>query len=367
MTARRKVERTTIVDVAKAAGVSPSTVSHVLNGTASISDATKEKVQKAVEELQYFPNTSAKMLRNQRGNLIGLMVQDMTSSYYSIVYERLMRRAQQDGYMMSIVCGEWDTEQNSRNMRMMIEHRVEGIIVFGQNIAPSELKQARAQGLKIVLCDQYSPDFSSVEWNNFETMRKLVHVFCAEGCRRIAYLHVHDSEDTVGRQVSTGLRLDGYIQGMKDEGLDPQKDRFRLTPEESRFFLWDTKPDRYINYLKSMPKKEWPQVVLCEHDAIAQGITYSLIENGIRVPEDIRIVGFDNTTEARFSRPSLTTVQQKPTELADEVWEMMKAYLDDREYPRHVSLSQTVIVRQSAPIAEGIFEREALPYKYDAQ
>ena len=92
MTARRKVERTTIVDVAKAAGVSPSTVSHVLNGTASISDATKEKVQKAVEELQYFPNTSAKMLRNQRGNLIGLMVQDMTSSYYSIVYERLMRR-----------------------------------------------------------------------------------------------------------------------------------------------------------------------------------------------------------------------------------------------------------------------------------
>ncbi len=363
--ARRNVERTTIVDVAKAAGVSPSTVSHVLNGTASISDATKEKVQKAVEELKYFPNTSAKMLRNKRGNLIGIMTQDMTSSYYTIVYERLMRRAQQDGYMMTIVCGEWDDAQNSRNMRMMIEHRMEGIVIFGQNIRPEELKQARSQGIKIVLCDQYSPDFSSVEWNNFETMRKLVHVFCTEGYRRIAYLHSHGNMEELDKQVSTAQRMSGYIQGMKDEGLDPEKDRFKLTPEESRFFVWDMKLDRYSKHLHSLPKEEWPQVVLCEHDAIAQAVTYSLIESGIRVPEDIRVVGFDNTMEARMSRPSLTTVQQNPKELADEVWEMMKAYLDDREYPRHVSLSQTVVVRESAPVAEDIFLRESLPYKYE--
>ena len=147
-------KRATIQDVARAAGVSASTVSHVLNATASISNETRERVLAAVEALQYYPNVTARSLRKKHTNVIGLLMQDMTSLFYSIAYERLLVRAQEKGYLLTMMCGHWDSELNAKNIATLIEHQAEGVIAMGTAVLESDLKRASDRGLQVVLCDQ---------------------------------------------------------------------------------------------------------------------------------------------------------------------------------------------------------------------
>ena len=357
---KEKKKQVTIVDVAKAAGVSPSTVSHVLNNTSSISDATKEQVRQAVKDLQYIPNTTAKMLRKKRSNIIALNTQDMTSEYYTIVYERLMERFQNIGYLLILLCGKWNEEQNAKNINSMIEYQAEGLISIG-GVQKKELTNAASLGIKVVLCDQYDKAFPSVYWNNFETMRSIVSAFCLEGKRRIVYVHA----DQHKKQDSTMKRIAGYRQGMIDNQLTPMDDFFILSDMETRYYVTNLHYDRFIKRLKEMPKKDWPEVVLCEHDAVANAVTFSLVKAGIRVPEDIQVVGFDDTSSSVFSRPTLSTVWQQPKVLADAVFQMMTAYLDGEDYPQHICLSQSFVLQESTTIQLESLEKAGVIYRVD--
>ena len=259
------IKRATIQDVARAAGVSASTVSHVLNATASISNETRERVLAAVDALQYYPNITARSLRKKHTNVIGLLMQDMTSLFYSIAYERLLVRAQEKGYLLTMMCGHWDSELNAKNIATLIEHQAEGVIAMGTAVLESDLKRASDRGLQVVLCDQYSPEFANVEYNNYTTMRRLVHCFAADDVTRISYVCT-----SIRRQDSTEQRHRGYVQGMLDEGLDPDKLLIALDLKESKYFRWNKQFDRFTDFLEATPRDKWPQVVLCEHDAIAQ-------------------------------------------------------------------------------------------------
>lgn len=246
-----KSHRATIYDVAKNAGVSPSTVSHVLNGTASISDVTKDKVWQAVETLNYYPNVTARSLRQKRSNIIGLIIQDMTSEFYSIMYEQMLIRAQQAGYLLLILCGCWDTQINSQNINSLIENQAEGIIAMGSCLDPADLERAKSHGITVVLCDQYSPSYPNVEYNNYATVRKLVHCFVAEDKKRIAYVHTN-----IHRQDSADQRFRGYMQGMRDEGLDSEQYVISLDHKESKYFKFDKRFDRFIQYLDNTPRQQ---------------------------------------------------------------------------------------------------------------
>ncbi|MBO7709569.1 MAG: LacI family DNA-binding transcriptional regulator [Lachnospiraceae bacterium] len=355
-----KKKHATIVDVARAAGVSPSTVSHVLNSTSSISDATKQQVMQAVRELQYIPNTTAKMLRKKRSNIIVLNTQDMTSEYYTLVYERLMECFQKSGYLPALFCGKWDEQQNAKNINTAIEYQAEGLISIG-GVQKKELANAASLGIRVVLCDEYDKAFPCVDWNNFETMRGIVNAFCLEGKRRIVYIHASQHK----KQDSTMKRIAGYRQGMLDNGLTPMDDFFILSDMESRYYTTNLHFDRLISHLSEMPRKNWPEVILCEHDAVANAVTFSLVTAGIRVPEDIQVMGFDDTASSVFSRPSLSTVWQQPKVLADAVFSMMKASLDGEDYPQHVTLSQSVVLRESTTIQPESLEKAGVIYRAD--
>lgn len=355
-----KVSRTTIYDVAKAASVSPSTVSHVLNGTASISEETTEKVMAAVKSLKYYPNSTARSLRKKRSKLIGLVMQDMTSEFYSIMCEQMLVRAQKEEFQFSIMCGQWDGGQNTKNIESLIEYQAEGIIALGSCVQEADLKKAENRGIKVVLCDQYSPNFPSVEWNNYTTMRKLVHCFVAEGLTRIAYVCTN-----ARRQDSAVQRHLGYLQGMRDEGLDPEKLVIPLDIKESKPYQWGRDFTRFQNYMESVPRSQWPEAVLCEHDAIALAITNSLTLAGVRIPEEIQIFGFDDTSHASFSIPKLSTIRQDPRKLGDATFDMLHALIRGEDCARHVRLEQEVVIRSSAHILPDYLDREQFRYSYN--
>ena len=351
------VKRATIQDVARTAGVSASTVSHVLNGTAPISEETKDRVLAAVDNLQYYPNITARSLRKKRSNMIGLLMQDLTSLFYSIAYERLLVRAQENGYLMTIMCGHWDFQLNSQNIASLIEHQVDGIIAMGTAVSEKDLNKASDRGLQVVLCDQYSPEFASVEFNNFTTMRRLVHCFAADGIRKISYVCT-----SVRRQDSSEQRYRGYLQGMQDEGLDPCKLLIAVDIKESKYFRWNKQFDRFTDFLKATPKEDWPEVVLCEHDAIAQAVVYTATREGIKIPEELQVFGFDDTNHATLTTPTLSTVKQDPEQIADEAFDMLLAMIKGEPHPRHVQLEQQIILRESGNILSDFLEREQLPY-----
>lgn len=350
----------TIYDVAKEAGVSPSTVSHVINNTATISDLTREKVLEAIEALQYRPNNAARSLRKRDTNTIGLIVQDMTSEFYSIMYEELLLRAQKSGYILLILCGKNDMEQNAKNIDILIQQKVKGIIVVGSAVQASDLNKAQKCGIHIVLCDQYQPNYCSVEWNNYETMRRLVHSFVAEGYRKIAYL-----DNSARRQINQQQRYLGYAQGLRDEGLPPNEYMFELTGDETKYFATTKRFDRFVNSLLARPRDSWPEVILCAHDAIAMAIAYTARSAGLRIPEDFKVVGFDDTSHASFSTPRLSTVRQQPRLLANKTFDMLYAELCHEEHPRHVVLEQSIVIRESAPLLRDTLEREQLRYVFD--
>lgn len=358
MQTEKKSKRVTIQDVAKKADVSPSTVSHVMNQTASISEATRERVIRAMEELQYHPNINARSLRKRQTHMIGLIIQDITSQFYSIMYERFLIRLQQDGYLLLIMCGQWDNERTAQNIETLIEHQVDGLIVVGYCGCEDMLRKAEECGIKVVLCDQYSPNFPSVEWNNYMTMRKLVHCFVADERKRIGYV----CADSHRMQDSGKQRFKGYSRGMLDENLDPEKYIFFLNEKEGKYFKWGIILDRYTTYLLELPPDKRPQVILTEHDAIAQGIVMELTKSGIRVPEDIQVFGFDDTSHTLTTQPKLSTVRQDPVRLADETFEMLFHLMKDQPYPRHVCLEQTIILRESGFILPDFLEREQLSY-----
>ena len=351
------IKRATIQDVARAAGVSASTVSHVLNATASISNETRERVLAAVEALQYYPNVTARSLRKKHTNVIGLLMQDMTSLFYSIAYERLLVRAQEKGYLLTMMCGHWDSELNAKNIATLIEHQAEGVIAMGKAALETDLKRASDRGLQVVLCDQYSPEFANVEYNNYTTMRRLVHCFAADDVTRISYVCT-----SIRRQDSIVQRYRGYVQGMLDEGLDPDKLLIALDLKESKYFRWNKQFDRFTDFLEATPRDKWPQVVLCEHDAIAQAVVYSATRKGVRIPEEIQVFGFDDTSHAVLTTPKLSTVRQDPEQLADEAFDMLMAMLQGQAYPRHVQLEQKIVLRESGNILKDHLERERLPY-----
>lgn len=244
--------------------------------------------------------------------MIGLVTQDMTSEFYSIMYEQMLVRAQREGFLFSIMCG------------------------------------------------QYSPDFPSVEWNNYTTVRKLVHCFAADGYKRIAY-----AGSTYRRQDSNLQRRLGYMQGMRDEGLDPEKLLISLEPQEAKPYKLSNHFDFFMKYIGNLPRDQWPEIVLCEHDAVALAVTNSLLSAGIRVPEDIQVFGFDNTSHVFFARPKLSTVLQNPQVLGNAAFDMLYALIKGEEHARHVRLEQEVIIRSSAYILKDYLDREGLRYVYD--
>ncbi len=353
--------RSTIYDVAKEAGVSAATVSHVLNGTAAISDATRERVMAAVESQDYRPNNTARTLRKRRSGIIGLVTQDMTSQFYSIMYERLLVRAQEEGYIMFLTCGQQDPRLTRSNIEMLIEHQVDGMILVGNSYSEESLQAAEKYGVPVVLCDQYSPSFHSVEFDNFNTMRRLVHCFFGEGKRRLAYIGVADADG----HENLYQRYQGFWQGMLDEGLNPEQYHIALSREESKYFKYNREFRVFSDFLQKLPREEWPEVVFASHDAIAQIFIASVIRSGGQVPQDMWVLGFDDTSHAFFSAPSISTVHQDPLELADESLNMLSALMQKKDCQQHKVLRQKVVIRESAPIAEYLLKREKLEVLVD--
>lgn len=332
-----------MVDVAKLAGVTIGTVSHVINKTAPITAETTDRVLKAIKKLDYKPNSIARALRTKKSYVIGFLLPDVTNEFYSPVMSSFIDSAHQDGYTVLVVSYQYSSKREVIEMDRLADKNVDGILLFNGFDDLDLLKRMKREGMPIVVADRKIDEleFPTVEFNNKETVSAVVDMMAEKGYKRIAFL----SESARLRNLND--RYEGYQEGLRKNGLEFDPVLVHISEELEMNNL-----ERGYAYIKdilgSTPKSKLPDSMIATTDLLAIGAIRAFKEAGFCVPGDVGIVGFDNINMSDFVEPKLTTVEQDKELMGREAWRLMKQTLDGKnEDVPHEVLPQKIIIRES--------------------
>ncbi len=300
--ASRFAAKVTLEMVAEHAGVSPSTVSRILNGTAVVSDDKRAAVDEAIATLGYVPNPVARGLAGGRTLSIGVVTQAIDSPFYGAALRGIEAALDGAGYSPLFMSGHWHAEEEARCIEVLKGRRVDGLIVLTGRLSDSALR-AVARSLPVVVTGRTlkAPNLLALDFDNREGAREATDHLIGLGHRRIAFIagdpeHPDAEERRAGYEAAlqaAGVRVDPSIvmQGdfTEQSGLDAVE---RLLAGRGRF-----------------------TAIFTANDQMAFGAALGLYRRGLRVPDDVSLVGFDDLAPATFMLPPLTTVHNPIAEI----------------------------------------------------
>ncbi len=336
---RRRRKQVTMADVAAAAGVSVTTVSHVVNRTASISDETAERVRQAVARLGYRAKPAAEMNLGQR--IIGVFTPEISNEFYARAVQAIFDEAWGHDYAVMICSTRHQHRAEAGNIRSLLQCGIKGLVFFGGASDDERLILNASKRLPVVLGDRRLPSVpvDTVGTDNADVMRRLIARLVKSGYSRIGYV----SEDLIMSNCCD--RFSGYRQGLAENRLRFNKEWVFLEPElrldklEGAYRLFSANLERGASL---------PQVFLCSSDLIAIGLIAALRAHGHRVPEDIGVVGFDNVTVAAYADPPLTTVAQDMRQFGRVCFRVLQGRMENQsDTPQETILRNKIIVRKS--------------------
>ncbi|WAM35753.1 LacI family DNA-binding transcriptional regulator [Caldicellulosiruptor acetigenus] len=325
-----------IEDVAKRAGVSKATVSRVINGTANVSEKKKKAVLDAIKALNYTPNVTAKNLARRKTDTIGIIIQSLSSWFYSEVVGLLNEYITKKGYG-AIFCQLID---NIDYFKFLVG-RVDGIIVFGyRSIDKQSLRLLQANNVPVVLAEN-NTDYSDVpriNVNNFQGGYIATKYLIEKGCRKIA--HVSGPLES----FESVARFEGYKAALKDFGIEFSQN---LVVEGDFMF------QKAYENIRKLVQKEEIDGVFAANDLMAYASMYALDEMGINVPAQVKVVGFDDVdlVGLRLSKmPKLTTIRQPIDLMVKTACDILFEKIEDpdKKFESEYILDTQLIVRQSA-------------------
>lgn len=306
------MKRVSIKDVAREAGVSATTVSYVLNKkpNETISAETSQRVLQAVEKLHYVPNLNARSLSSRRTNLIGVVIPQtepgkefmFSNPFYGELLSSIEYNARKNGYHLLLT----GTREDQSYLSIAQTRSVDGIIIVGTYPSRS-LDDLRNIGVPIVLVDSYVTDeaFHTIGIEDKSGAREAVRYLIQMGHERIAFVSGSIRENGVNNK-----RYQGYCEAMSEAGL---------TVFQEDLYLGDVSFEYGMEAAQQYMKRGTLQTAaFATADVLAVGMLKKLLQNGIKVPEDISIVGFDDVSMAQMCYPSLTTVHQDISEKGKE-------------------------------------------------
>ncbi|GAA2104812.1 LacI family DNA-binding transcriptional regulator [Microlunatus panaciterrae] len=331
--------RATVIDVARLAGVSPKTVSNVVNGTVTVSPKTRARVEQALAELDYVPNLSARGLRNGRTGVIALALPDLSTPYSAEVAHHFVKSATERGWSIQIEETGIDLKREEQLLSTARAHLVDGLILNPVLLETTAVQRGVSLPPVVLIGEVDQPIADHVWVDNVAAMREVTQLLIAEGHRRIAFLGVMNS-------ASSRLRLQGFHEAMDLAGLE------RIPGWEISCAQWTAQggAQAVTEFLQHHPA---PDAIVCLTDSLALGALNAVASAGLRVPEDLSIVGYDDVPEAAFMVPSLTTVSFDKHELADAALTLLGARIRDRDRPIERITVPHTIVRRASTTARG--------------
>ena len=326
----------TIKDVARLAGVSTTTVSHVINKTRFVAEATQEKVMKAVESLNYAPSAVARSLKCNTTRTIGMLVTQSTNLFFSEVIDGVESYCYRQGYTL-ILCNTGGIYEKQRDyIRMLAEKRVDGILVMCSDLT-EELKEMldRHPDIPKVVMD-WGPESSQADKiiDNSEEGGYIATKFLIDnGHTDIACLSGHFDK------AACKERIAGFNRAMVEANLAVNSEWMI----EGNFEC-DT---AVLAADKITAMKNRPTAVFCFNDTMALGLMSRLQQNGFKIPDDISIIGYDNIELAEYFSPPLTTIHQPKRRVGKNAFEILLERIKDKEHEKRVFEMQPEIVVRS--------------------
>ena len=335
----RKFQGASLKDVAELAGVSVKTVSNVVNNYPHVTEKTRLRVQRALEELNYRPNLSARNLRNGKSGLIALAVPEIDFPYFSELARLVIKVAEERGYTVLI-----DQTGGARDREKLVlagirPQMVDGIIFSPIETGKEDLLERR-DTTPLVLLGEGATDgiLDHVGIDNVKAARVAVQHLLDLGRRRIAAIGAQP-----GVVVQTGhLRLRGYCEALQEAGIEIDQDLIARAPAYHRH-------EGAEAMRKLLELKDPPDAVFCFNDLLALGAIRTLINFGLRVPEDVAVVGFDDIEEASYSNPTLTSISPNKEQIARIAMSMLISRMEEGTTtpPREEQVDFRLIARES--------------------
>ena len=327
----------TSFDVARLAGVSQSAVSRTFTPGASVSELTQRKVLEAARRLGYRPNAHARSLITKRSRIIGLVLSYLENLFYPVALQKLAQRLQRDGYHVLLFVSDGDDADEL--VAQILQYHVDGIILAATTLSSGLARECASASIPVVLFNRVVADsksaLSSVRSDNVEGGRLVADYLIQTKHQRIAY--IAGSEET-----STNLE--------RERG-------FRERLEESGMRIWARGVGNYdFDQARLAVKKmcvkgqEMPDAIFVASDHMAFGVMDTLrSELGLRVPQDVSIIGFDNVPQAAWDSYQLTTVEQPVEAMVEATVNLLQNYLRSDQVPasEHVVVPVRLLLRGS--------------------
>lgn len=300
-----------IRDVAKRARVSTATVSRTVNQVATVDAQLAKRVWKAIEELGYYPNRSARTLVSGRSHVFGLIVSEITNPFFPEIVQTFETLAVEQHYEILLTSTIHDPKRMELAVRRMIESRVDGVAILTFGMEDYLLEHLRFRNLPLVFIDigPKAPRVSNIRVDYSDGIRQAVQHLAALRHERIGFITGPlKLRSAVARKVA-------FEASVREIGM----------PVKSEFIVeGDHKLEGGKRALKKLSElRERPTALLCSNDMTAIGVMREAFDLGIKVPQELSIVGFDDIRMAEFMTPPLTTVQMSQSELARLAFEAL--------------------------------------------
>lgn len=313
----------TIKDVARLAGVSTTTVSHVINKTRFVAETTQEKVLDAVKQLNYAPSAVARSLKCNTTRTIGMLVTQSTNLFFSEVIDGVESYCYRQGYTL-ILCNTGGIYEKQRDyIRMLAEKRVDGMLVMCSDLTEEllEMLESHPDIPKVIM--DWGPETSQADKiidNSEEGGYLATKYLIGKGHQAIACLSGHFVK------AACQERIAGFRRAMAEANL-PVNDDWILEGN----FECDT---AVLAADKILAMDTRPTAVFCFNDTMALGLISRLQQRGVRVPDDMSIIGYDNIELAEYFSPPLTTVHQPKRRVGKNAFEILLERIKDKEHER---------------------------------
>lgn len=335
----------TIEDVAKRAGVSAMTVSRVLNNSGYIHEKTRAKVEQAIAELGYVPNALARSLRFKTTNTLALVLTDITNSFFTTVARGVEDMANARDFTVMFCNTDESPDKEMKYLSVLAQKQVDGMLLVPAFSSPDPIAFVKARGIPLVVLDRRIPDIAvdMVRTDSILGAYQLTRHLIDLGHRRIAIM-------TGPAEVSTSTdRITGYRRAMDEAGIG----------EDERAVLYGsyTINSGYQVAMRALTLKPRPTALLAGNNFIAVGTLRALRDSGVRVPEEMSVVAFDDLPSTSVVDHFLTVVSQPAYEIGAKATERLFQLLAGQGEAGAVDLvlPAELIIRQSSGVPAGGF------------
>lgn len=330
-----------IRDIARLAGVGVSTVSRVINDHPDVKDETREKILKIIKESNYIPNNSARILKKNNTNNIGVLVKGVFNPFFAEMINIIGNRINEAGYTMILQQNGYATEDDVDNLIAFVkEKRLQGIICLGGNFLNINDESFQFLDIPVVLTSvntlskESKSKFSSIGIDNVLAAKASIQYLIDKGHRNIGILLGEKNDVGI-----SGLRLEGYKKALEENNIPYSEENVFIGDYDYSGAYRVTK--EIINNRKDIT------AIFSISDIMAVGAAKSVIDQGLQVGEDISIMGFDGMDISKYYNPGITTVKQPKKNMANNSIDLLLALLAKKEDHKHIIFETKIIERES--------------------